>query len=158
LTTGAASQWFGGVWKYAAYGLGWEGWDDGWQFKLWSGGSTYMATASNTAAVAGEWYHVVGTYDGNVMKLYINGEEAASNTIGSHTIDATTVGLWIGWMSGYWDGNLDEVAIYNAALSPTTVESHYNLGRPSTVDANLATHTTYDALGRATDVADPART
>jgi hypothetical protein len=69
----------------------------------------------------GEWYHVTGTYDGQNMKLYINGIlDNSKSATGSIPITLTPV--WIGDTSIYpnsrnFNGTIDEVKIYNRALS-----------------------------------------
>ena len=45
-------------------------------FKIMSGGmpaTGYHSTEHPIDLIAGQWYHIVGTYDGTVRKLYING-------------------------------------------------------------------------------------
>ena len=50
----------------------------GLRFRVRAGGST-TTMASNTGEIStGQWYHVVGTYDGQTMRLYKNGQEIAS--------------------------------------------------------------------------------
>jgi len=74
------------------------------------------------------WVHIVATYDGDWMKVYINGKIAAEKQIGSHTIDATGGKLGIGADirseaigSNGFKGIIDEVKIYNYALTPEEI-------------------------------------
>ena len=78
---------------------------------------------------AGTTYHVVGTYDGSQLRLYINGAEQAS-TPRTVTINDSLHPLFLGsWGANHlWDGRLDEIAIYNRALSPTEVSEHQQAG------------------------------
>jgi hypothetical protein len=72
------------------------------------------------------WYNVVGTYDGNTQKLYINGTLVSSQSITVTPVAAT--GLEIGGsaqFSQYFIGYLDEVRIYNRALSSTEITNLY---------------------------------
>jgi hypothetical protein len=73
------------------------------------------------------WVHLIYTRDGTTSKLYINGSEVASN---SGIPPTSGVGMGIGYKSwdGYWRGLIDNVIIYNRALSPTEVSEHYSLG------------------------------
>jgi hypothetical protein len=90
---------------------------------------TRNAIDSTTVTAAGTWYHVVATYDGATMRLYINGvqEASASSTI---SMANTTLPLRIGTNTGsatnFYEGLVDEVAVYNAALSATQVKQHYD--------------------------------
>ena len=68
----------------------------------------------------GEWHHVAGTYDGNQLRLYVNGGLANSRDyVGS--INATTYPVNIGRNSQQttrlYEGAIDDVKIYNRALS-----------------------------------------
>jgi hypothetical protein len=84
----------------------------------------------------GTWYHVVGTYDPSTsMRLYINGMEDASVTAAVPTsIHSDTNDLWLGiWddlttANQYFDGLLNEVAVYNSVLTPTQILDHYRSG------------------------------
>lgn len=83
------------------------------------------------AVTASTVYHVVVTWDGTVLTLYKNGNSAATNTPGSGPSNAaqtTYVGRRWDTSGGgiYFDGVLDEVAIYGSALSSTRVAAHYS--------------------------------
>ncbi|MHA2143289.1 MAG: LamG domain-containing protein [Candidatus Thorarchaeota archaeon] len=72
------------------------------------------------------WYHVAGTYDGSVMRLYLNGELK-----GSHAVPGTTFSL--NWLELSTEGEpleglLDEVTIYNRALDGIEIQAIYDAG------------------------------
>jgi hypothetical protein len=76
---------------------------------------------------AREWHHIICTYkSGDGVKIYVDGEEAASSSA-SGNIRATSSGvLHIGYDSGSdFIGVLDEVKIYKMSLSPSQVSNHY---------------------------------
>ena len=78
---------------------------------------------------AGEWSHVVGTYDGAELKVYVNGrlEATTASTLFLDTAGEVSLGAETrGWRE--WDGDLDEPAIYRAALDPQDVAEHYAVG------------------------------
>ncbi len=109
-----------------------------WQLVIKNNG-VYCYT--NSALTPGVPYYVVGTFDGTNLELYINGAlDSQLNAPGpiGHYLDATsTNGLGIGSRYDYnpngngfgpipgFDGTIDEVAIYGAALSPTQVATHW---------------------------------
>ena len=69
------------------------------------------------------WYHAAGTYDGNEIKIYINGK--LSNFMpGGGAIAVTDNVLIIGAaLNGRrFHGIIDEVGIYNRALTPNEVK------------------------------------
>jgi Tol biopolymer transport system component len=80
----------------------------------------------NNVLLTGVFYHVAGTYDGSVMRLYLDGVDVGSLAV------AGTVGVGGGVLlstSGEpLDGLLDEAAIYNRALSSAEIQAIYFAG------------------------------
>ena len=72
----------------------------------------------------GEWYHIVGTYSGSLIKLYVNGEEQASEACEGDILKREQP-LNIG---GTYKGIIDEVRIYSRALSENEVGRSYRHG------------------------------
>jgi hypothetical protein len=163
LNGSSAAGWKGGVEKAGAYGLSWSVGaggvsGGGWRFRIASGGTNYDVDATSIPLEPGRWYHVVGTYDANILKLYVDGVLANSNTIGAKTITNSANALTIGVAnSTSWAGALDEVSVWSDDLSSTLVTSHYNAGRRTASDLALTTRTAYDGLGRATLASSPRR-
>ena len=82
----------------------------------------------------GNTYHVVGTYDGGVQRLYVNGNEVSSNPLtGGLSVTASDVliGSWDGG-SEFFNGVIDEAAVYDAALPSDRVRVHYSTGTGAT--------------------------
>jgi hypothetical protein len=122
--------------------------DDGyeWKFRVSSTGklefyilypdeTTYVVATGTTTIAASSWYHVVATWDGKVIKLYLNGDFEGSGRLETgfliNTPMANTSALNIGRMpdaSEYLDGYMNAVALYNVVLSPTEIAGHYNIG------------------------------
>jgi len=75
-----------------------------------------------------EWVHVVATYDGSKMRVYLDGE--LSGTLNyDDTLRVSSYDLEIAYhrADSYWfDGLIDELRIYKRALSPTEVQILYN--------------------------------
>lgn len=88
--------------------------------KVRVGGTRYCAKTSSSFITAGVWYHVAGTYDGETLKLYVNGTLIDSNNAPSGNIDTGTqimaVGTW-STLIDYFQGTIDEVRIWNTALT-----------------------------------------
>ncbi len=86
---------------------------------------TSRTVAGTTIAVAEQWYHVaiVARNDGQ-MRLYVNGTEEGT-AAGMGTIRATGTRWMIGSNSGggatYFDGLIDEVAIWHGAMDSSQV-------------------------------------
>ncbi|MDH3976504.1 MAG: CxxxxCH/CxxCH domain-containing protein, partial [Deltaproteobacteria bacterium] len=71
--------------------------------------------------------HVVATYDNvsSVMKLYVNANLEASETV-PFIMEPDTSPLYIGrYSSSYIDGIIDDVALYNRALTQTEITNRY---------------------------------
>ena len=93
---------------------------------MWVTGGT-INFPGNTALSSGTWYHVVATYDGTTGKVYLDGTVDTSVTFSADTMNASGAGLQIGSYvsSGYFEGIIDEVRIYNKALSLSEVQQNY---------------------------------
>lgn len=90
---------------------------------------------STTAVEAGVWYHVLGTYDGSNIRMYINGvlERTAAYAGGySCSTDPLIIGnrgIDLGGIyDAYFYGKIDDIRIYNRALSDAEARQLYNLG------------------------------
>lgn len=83
-------------------------------------------TTWNSPITVGAWYHLAGTYDGSMMILYVNGLPTQTKT-GSLTIGNNVLPLYMGSAQGTngFGGMLDEVRIYNRALTPTEIQDLY---------------------------------
>jgi fibronectin type 3 domain-containing protein len=87
-----------------------------------TGSATNVVSATSAAAV-GAWTHVALTYDGSVMRLYVNGTQVATRNAGG-VVQSTTSPLWIGGnqpYGEYFSGVIDEVEVYNRALSAAEI-------------------------------------
>jgi hypothetical protein len=94
--------------------------------------SSWDAITSTTALSNDTWYHVVATYDGAKMRLYINGIlESSGDSTATHS---GTEKLQIGYDQSsdekLFRGQLDNLKIYNKALSDSEVLARYNWEQP----------------------------
>src|SRR5262249_38051246 len=83
------------------------------------------------------WTFLVGTYDGATMKLYVNGALAASRSMTGAVVSSTDP-LRIGgdWSHEMFTGLIDNVRVYNRALSATEIQRDMGLrvaGQPMRV-------------------------
>jgi hypothetical protein len=80
------------------------------------------------------WTHLASTYDGATLRLYLNGSQVAS-TATTGNIEVSGGVLRIGgnaiW-GEYFSGLIDEVRIYNRALTPAQIQTDMNtpIGNP----------------------------
>lgn len=92
-------------------------------------------SVSSQAFSTGSWYHVVGRYDssGSTLAIFVNGVKTQSTvTAGTHT--AGTGNLAIARLGDYtatntnFDGFIDDVAIFNRALTDAEIKEIYRGG------------------------------
>ncbi|HEX9894488.1 MAG TPA: LamG-like jellyroll fold domain-containing protein, partial [Gemmatimonadales bacterium] len=83
---------------------------------------------------AGPWHHVVATYDGSTMRVYLDGVQDPTTRAKSGNIDRAGKELWLGhgdhaiekaW-SFPWQGQLDEIRISNNARSAAWIGTQFN--------------------------------
>jgi PKD repeat protein len=101
-------------------------------------GSVTRGTATSSVAVEpNTTHHIVGTYDGSRVRVYVDGVERANVSFGSGPSWDSGRDLRIGrpvsstsLAQRYLQGMIDEPAIYTSALSASTAQAHYNAGKP----------------------------
>jgi PKD repeat protein len=109
----------------------------------------------------GTWHHVVATQGANGMTMYVDGSLVGTN---SDTVAQGYTGYWRvggdnmnGWpdqpSSEYFNGQMDEVAIYPTALTADQASTHYQLAQGLTAPTAQFTATSqalvasFDATG-----------
>ena len=129
------------------------GGDDTLRLNLYDNSNQHYIGRKSTSTLTsyqGQWIHLACTYDGsssvNGIKLYLNGSRLGEtdNTSGGYVaMENTTQPVLIGWQGNdYANGKIDEVAIFNKALSANKIQQIYDAtavvgGVPQT--ANLFT-------------------
>ena len=100
-----------------------------------STGTDNFITISSKTYNDGIWHYAVATYDGLSLKLYIDGVQIASLSTTAIPDHAGTQPVRIGANSistpppnGFFTGNVDEVRVWNRALSSSEVSNAYNNG------------------------------
>lgn len=111
-------------------------------------GATYYTAQISAADYLGEWTHLVGTYDGSNVRLYVNGElKSTTAHTGSITYSGNTVvclgsdpsstgctGTWV------FHGLIDDVRIYNRTLAQDDISRLYELGGTTHVNTTITTN------------------
>ncbi len=121
------------------------------QWNLGDSGSVQHRVDSDAALNADQVYCAIGTYDGATSKLYMDGVQQAGTYSGTMTFNGTTQ-ISHGWVGGTAapDGTLDEILVYNRALTAAEVVG-INAGRR--VSDGLVLHWLVDE-GTGTSVTD----
>jgi hypothetical protein len=103
--------------------------DDKFVFELNTEGTKEMLTGTETLDPE-TWYHVAGTYDSSEMRIYVNavlnGNMAKSGAIAEYPTNVHIgAGIYSDAETEYINGTVDEVKIYNRALSAREIKADY---------------------------------
>jgi mannan endo-1,4-beta-mannosidase len=120
----------------------------------WWGDDISRSTTDLRAA----WHYVVATFDGTTRRLYLDAAQVAQDQPGMPAVVLSNVRLGQTCCNEYFNGTLDEVAMYSTALTPTRIQAHYTARSqttatptPSQTSSNtpLPTNTPAPATGSA---------
>ena len=85
---------------------------------------------SSVTVPANQWVHIAVTWNHNTIKFYLNGVLDTSQSYFSYDLnvidDNCVIGKDAPGATEWFDGNLDEILIYNRALSETEIQTLYN--------------------------------
>lgn len=120
------------------FGLGFDKWN-GWfgHISLQGGGSMSLKWGARLPLM-NEWYHLAMTYDGQEIKLYVNGILKNSESI-SGQIRINGRPFSIGSDNAdqkFFSGSIDEVVVYGTALSDQEILSYYQGQNNSDADGD----------------------
>ncbi|NHN28103.1 T9SS type A sorting domain-containing protein [Flavobacterium jejuense] len=149
---------------------------DGYWLRVGDGGKINAAFGNGFGAVQvnttsalslNTWQQITVTYDGIAIKIYVNGT-IVNSTNSSFSIVSTTSELYIGSSKGYttrhFPGSIDEVRIWNKALTATDITNtmncelqstetglvaYYKFNQGSNAESNTGIATLTDASGNA---------
>jgi chitodextrinase len=96
-------------------------------------GSTWYGLVSSTSSVDDGAYHFLsGVYDGTSLKIFVDGVQQRTQSVGAHVLNSPSTALLIGSCTGgpdcsksgeMWRGSVDDVRVYNRALSQTEIQT-----------------------------------
>ncbi len=113
------------------------------RFYIYDGGAWQSALYTSTSDIT-KWHNYIGTYDGSSIRIYEDGVEKSSTSyVGSITTSDTgvlAIGRDDGYSTRYLNGSLDDVRIYNRALSADEVTRLYQQGATTYLNKTLATN------------------
>jgi hypothetical protein len=116
------------------------------------GQSSWVDCTSPEALQIKRWYHLVGTCDGQMLRLYINGKKVNQQPYSGTTIAPeanATIGCQIrktGETACHFFGLIDELRVYNYALDSSSIVNHYTELNPYKTDPQLIAHWSFDSL------------
>lgn len=109
------------------------------QAQFWVGNGTTAANATGGTVPAYGWTHLVGTYDGSNVRVYVNGVQVGFNPLTGTVPAGSASGIGLGYNPAYngdyLSGLLAECSVYSGAISAATVLTRY---QTAPVHAELA--------------------
>jgi PKD repeat protein/photosystem II stability/assembly factor-like uncharacterized protein len=110
----------------------------------WPGGAWWYD--SNLTVPAGEWSYIAMVVTPSAVTLYVNGTSATHTTaIQSVTLDNIRIGSYQGWESRNFKGDIDEVCIWNRALSQDEIRLQRHLIKNPSADNTIKAYYQFDA-------------
>jgi hypothetical protein len=107
----------------------------GWTAHVTIGGADYVVSWGGGNLTANQWYHIVSVYDGEELRIYVDGVLRGTNNTPSGTMSNSGSNIRIGTdRNGFGGaiGTIDDVRIYNRALSSSDItELHDWTGAPA---------------------------
>ena len=93
--------------------------------------SNWRTTPVGYSLTSGSWYHIMGTYDGTTLRLYVNDTLAQTESYSNTPVSGGSgIRLMRRWDDAdYWGGRLAIVRIYSTALSAEDVSTNYSADR-----------------------------
>ena len=97
------------------------------------------------------WYHIVLTFASSVTKLYVNGNNVATTSTSGYTTNQTNQYVGIGDKAQTqddepFDGQIDEFAFWNEALTASEITALYNSGNGLNAYVNSTDYTSSSNL------------
>jgi endonuclease/exonuclease/phosphatase family metal-dependent hydrolase len=125
---------------------------------FFKGGGVWPNSLSTATTNDGTWHHIVGQYDGSTLAVYVDGVQSGTPTAVSGAIVYALGPNFLLGQNGQggtnhnFHGSIDQVRVYNRALTPAEIQALYGEAPVNT--------TTFKVLewnirkGRATDNGD----
>ncbi|MBA7616494.1 hypothetical protein ES703_23790 [subsurface metagenome] len=103
-------------------------------YLMWAVNGRYEAGKSSTLIPESEFICLIGTYDGDKARLFLNGDLIHTDTFGAITSEPSGNKMGIGgtahpYANRFTDGSISDVRIYNRVLSPSEIKLSYDKGR-----------------------------
>lgn len=103
----------------------WNGWKCGVRL---NNNKSYSINWGNGVPVFEQWYHITLTYNGSILKLFVNGQLTNTKEI-SGSLKINSRNFSIGSVDGskkFFNGSIDDVRMYGKALDQTEIQAIYN--------------------------------
>lgn len=114
----------------------------------YSPGCNSGAQTINSIFVTGQWNHIVDikNYEDGTHKLYLNGVMVAQEALLCYhaSNNGTSIGRWVGITTdGYYEGLIDDIGVWDRALSETEIMELYDVASPVAEDQRIVSMMAY---------------
>ncbi len=137
---------------------------NGWSFCIFGGGrpditigqNSWIECTSPESLQLKRWYHLAGTCDGQMLKIYINGRKVNQLPYSGNIIPPkadATIGCQVrtnGEAFCHFSGLIDELKLYNYTLDSSSIVNHYTELNPYTTEPRLLAHWSFDSTDNQT--------
>ena len=95
------------------------------RYHLTLGGSLSSYLDSGLSPTTAQWQHLAATFDGSTARFYVDGAQVASRAVSGSvgSSNAWRIGAYGSVVGGFFDGLIDEIRVYNRALSAAEIVS-----------------------------------
>jgi hypothetical protein len=87
-------------------------------------GSNWYKAISDSVLTLNDWNHLAVTFDGTNYILYVNGEQVHNYTGAAGQIPVSQPMRWIGQVNSYFQGQIDEVRIWDDARTADEIQDY----------------------------------
>jgi len=105
--------------------------DNNLEFDLWDTGNVIHQLVDSFDFTDNTWYYIECTYDGSVMRAYIDGQQRPTTTTATFNIKNGTRNVIMGWdeygtANHQFNGLMDEVRVSNTNRSAAWIKANFN--------------------------------
>jgi fibronectin type 3 domain-containing protein len=93
---------------------------------------------SGRTPAIGQWQYVAATFDGSTARFYLDGTEVANRSV-TYSVGSSNnwrIGAYGSPAGGFFDGLIDNIRIYNRALSASEVQTDMSVPVTSSLDTS----------------------
>ncbi|MDD5675794.1 MAG: LamG domain-containing protein, partial [Chitinivibrionales bacterium] len=122
-------------------------------------GSAWIVLLGTTTLVINKWYHLVASFDGTTVRVYVNGVlDGISSYIGGIKVPpvGTTARIGVqkladGTLHCYANGKIDELKLYNYALNAAAINANYQVlaNKANQSSQRIVAAWSFDSAGQA---------
>ncbi|HEX7414114.1 MAG TPA: LamG-like jellyroll fold domain-containing protein [Bacteroidia bacterium] len=123
-------------------------------------GTLHEVISNSSSWTAGTWYHVAGVIDPTTgMRLYINGvlqasaDAVATLPVQIDNVNPTYLGVWGSAFSRYFNGEMDELRLWNRSISQSEIQAKMCLNLTPASETGLQAYYKFNE-GSGTQVID----